>query len=276
MTNPKSHAIDGAGIGLRAEHVSDILEGRPDIPWFEALTENYIGAGGLPLYHLEQVRASYPITLHGVGMSLGSTDPLNETYLSRLRRLMQRIEPEWISDHLAWISVGGHHTHDLIPLPYTRESLTHIASRIEYVQESLHRRILLENPSSYLSFVSSDIPEWEFLNELTRRTGCGVLLDVNNVYVSATNQGIDPTAYLDGLNLEHVSEIHLAGYEEYAGFLFDTHGLRVHEPVWALYQATLARIGPTPTLIEWDSNIPELGVLREEAATAQQLLDAAA
>ncbi|MDH3977106.1 MAG: DUF692 domain-containing protein [Gammaproteobacteria bacterium] len=269
-----STPIENTGIGLRAQHYRDILEKKPDIPWFEVLSENYLSAGGLALHHLEQIRERYPVTLHGVGMSLGSTDPLNRDYLKKLKSLAERIEPAWISDHLAWISADGHYVHDLLPLPYTEEALNNFAARVDEVQEYLGCQLLIENPSSYMSFTESDLTEWEFLNELTRKTDCNLLLDVNNLYVCSQNLSFDPVLYLEALSEGRVKEIHLAGYEAQDNFLFDTHGQRVHPPVWELYEKTVNHLGPIPTLIEWDTDIPAFDVLTEEAGKAQQILNA--
>lgn len=272
MTRFNAATISGAGIGLRSRHYRDILATKPAVPWFEVLSENYFGAGGLPIYHLEAVRADYPVTLHGVGMSLGSADPLNIEYLTRLKTLAEQIEPAWISDHLAWISVDGRHVHDLLPLPYTEESLAHFADRVCHVQDFLGRRLLIENPSSYMAYRTTDMTEWEFLRELVQRTDCDLLFDVNNVYVSGHNHGFDPLEYLHALPADRVGEIHLAGYEEHGDYLFDTHGYRVHPPVWDLYRKTIEHLGPIPTLIEWDTDIPEFEVLVDEANKAQRVL----
>jgi len=265
--------INGAGIGLRSRHYQEILDTKPAIPWFEVLSENYFGAGGLPIYHLERIRELYPVTLHGVGMSLGSADPLNFDYLARLKKLAEQIEPAYISDHLAWISVDGRHVHDLLPLPYTEEALTHFADRVVQVQDYLGRRLLIENPSSYMSFKNVDMTEWEFLQELVKRADCDLLFDVNNVYVSSKNHGFDPVEYLHALPEGRVREIHLAGYEEQDDYLFDTHGYRVHPPVWDLYRETIHHLGPVPTLIEWDNDIPKFEVLADEAGKAQKVLN---
>ena len=273
MNITRKGQIAGAGIGLRPQHYADILDGTHQIPWFEALAENYFGAGGLPLHFLERVRERFPLTLHGVGMSLGSADPLNFSYLDKLKGLAGRIQPAWISDHLAWISAGGHYVHDLLPLPYTQEALEHIASRIVQVQEYLGCQMLIENPSTYMSFSSSEMSESVFLAELATRTDCLLLLDVNNLYVSATNHGFDAEDYLGALPPDRVKEIHLAGYQEERGYLFDTHGQPVHPPVWDLYRKALRILGPVPTLIEWDTDIPSFGALVEEAGAAQAELD---
>ena len=265
-------SIAGAGIGLRSQHYRDILTDTPRIAWLEALTDNYLG-GGSPLANLLLIRERYPLTLHGVGLSLGSTDALNEIYLSKLKTVVERAQPAWVSDHLAWISADDRYVHDLLPLPYTEEALDHVVGRIRQVQEYLGQRLLIENPSSYLSFRHDTISEWEFLAAMAASADCDLLFDVNNAYVSATNRGADPQLYLDALPPERIQEIHLAGYEEHDGYLFDTHGYRVQKPVWELYRATLEKFGPVPTLIEWDTDIPELQVLLDEAEIAQAAMD---
>ncbi len=272
ITDISSDVIKGVGIGLRSSHYQDILTHKPAVPWFEVLSDNYLSPGGMPLYYLERIRQYYPVNLHGVGMSLGSTDPLNLDYLLRLKRLAQRIKPAYISDHLAWISVNGYYLNDLMPLPYTKEVIEHLARRILQVQEFLGRQILLENPSLYLTFTESTMSEWEFIQELLEKADCYLLLDLNNVYVSATNQGFNPFDYLNALPANRVKEIHLAGYEEREDYLFDTHGYPVHNPVWQLYQGALERFGAVPTLIEWDTDIPDFEVLMVEASKAQQQL----
>ncbi|MBE9172911.1 DUF692 domain-containing protein [Cyanobium sp. LEGE 06143] len=262
--------IQGVGVGLRSPHYADILSRWPAIPWFEALSDNYLG-GGLPLHHLSLIRERYPITLHGVGLSLGSVDPLNQAYLQRLKALVDRVQPSFVSDHLAWVSQGGRYFHDLAPLPYTEEALVHVAERIQRVQDFLGRQILIENLSPYVSFAAADYLEWEFLSELARRADCFLLLDVNNVFVNGFNHGFDPLLYLDALPAERVKEIHLAGYEEEGSFLFDTHGRAVQDGVWALYRQALQRFAQVPALIEWDTDIPHLDVLMAEAAKAEAL-----
>lgn len=264
--------ISGAGLGLRSKHYQEILRGSR-IPWFEVLTENYFGAGGLPLHFLERIRTDYPVTVHGVGLSLGSTDPLNLDYLNRLKALIERIEPAYVSDHLAWISSGGHYVHDLLPLPYTQEALDHVIERVRQTQDFLGCSILIENPSSYMGYKDSRMTEWEFLQSLVTETDCDLLFDVNNAYVSGRNLGFDPIEYLHALPRERVKEIHLAGYEEQGNYLFDTHGYHVHPPVWELFRQTIQHLGPVPTLIEWDNDIPEFEILVDEADMAQRVLD---
>ena len=262
--------IQGVGLGLRPPHYADILSSWPAIPWFEALSDNYLG-GGWPLHHLTRIRERYPITLHGVGLSLGSVDPLNPLYLERLKALVDRVEPSFVSDHLAWVSQAGRYFHDLAPLPYTEEALEHVVERIERVQDVLGRQILIENLSPYVRFSGSDYLEWEFLSELARRADCFLLLDVNNVFVNAFNHGFDPLAYLDALPAHRVKEMHLAGYEEEGSFLLDTHGRAVQDGVWALYRQALQRFEQVPALIEWDTDIPAFDVLMAEAAKAEAL-----
>lgn len=266
-----------AGIGLRAEHYAAVLEDRPPVGWLEVHNENYFGAGGKPLDYLERIRAHYPLSLHGVGLSIGSTDPLDRRHLAKLKDLMRRFEPALVSEHLSWSSVGGRYLNDLLPLPYTEEALYHMIARVAQVQDALGRPILIENPSSYLQYVESAIPEWEFLVELAERTGCGVLLDVNNIYVSARNHGFDASAYLRAIPRHLVREIHLAGFtvNRFDGgeILVDTHDRPVWPAVWALYRQAVQRFGQIPTLIEWDTDLPELAVLVDEARRADAILE---
>jgi uncharacterized protein (UPF0276 family) len=262
-----------AGIGLRAQHYRELLNTLPGTGWLEAHSENYFGAGGPPLYFLEQLRSHYPLSLHGVGLSLGSADPLNLDHLGKLKSLVERFEPSLVSEHLVWSSVAGRYLNDLLPLPYTMEALRHVCDRIAATQEFLGRQILIENVSSYLQFEASDIPEWEFLAEVYRRSGCGILLDVNNIYVNAVNHGFDPINYLQAVPVEAVQEIHLAGFERYDDILIDTHGKPVYPEVWDLYRETVLRFGRVPSLIEWDTNIPALSILLEEARKADVILE---
>ena len=266
------YPISGTGLGLRFEHYQRILTERPDVPWFEVLVDNYMGRGGLPLHYLEQVCQQYPITFHGVGMSLGSTDALNLEYFKQLKQLKQRFEPVHISDHVAWISVSRQYMHDLMPLPYTLEAQNLISDRISQAQEILAESILVENPSSYLSFSNSEMTEVEFIQGVLDKSGCELLLDVNNIYVSAENQGFDACAYLDGIPVGKVKEIHLAGFEYREHYLYDTHGYQVHEEVWDLYQYAIQRFGSVPTLIEWDNDVPEFDTLLDEAEKANSIL----
>ncbi|HEX4300417.1 MAG TPA: DUF692 domain-containing protein [Gammaproteobacteria bacterium] len=266
-----------AGIGLRAPHVGELLERRPLVSWLEVHSENYFAPGGRAVAELDEVRRHYPLSLHGVGLSLGSMDPLDEEHLRKLSQAVARFEPMLVSEHLCWTSVGGSHLHDLLPLPYTEEALDHVAARIAMVQERLGRRMLIENVSSYLEFEHSAMPEWEFLREVATRSGCGILLDVNNIYVSAVNHGFDAHAYVDEIPAREVGEIHLAGHTrrelQDGTILIDSHDQPVADAVWALYDYALARLGPKPTLIEWDSSLPALDALLAEAAKAQTHLE---
>jgi uncharacterized protein len=262
-----------AGIGLRAPHYGDILSTRPATAWFEAHSENYFGDGGQPLYYLEQVRSLYPLSLHGVGLSLGSTDALDREHLRKLKSLVTRFEPALVSEHLSWGAVAGSHLNDLLPLPCTEEALGVVSAHVRQTQDFLGRQILIENISAYLQFRHSTMAEADFIAALVSDTGCGILLDVNNLHVNAVNHGIDPLAYLRRIPVSAVMEIHLAGFDSAAGMLIDTHGKRVAEPVWDLYRHALARFGAVPTLIEWDTDIPALAVLLEEAGRAQQMLE---
>lgn len=268
-----------SGIGLRAPHYRDFLDTRPDVGWIEVHSENYFGAGGAPLHYLERARRDYPLSLHGVGMSLGSTDELSVTHLQNLKSLIDRFNPDLVSEHLCWSSIDSRYLNDLLPLPYTEESLNHVSARIDRVQEFLGRSILIENLSSYLQFTHSVIPEWEFLAEAANRSGCGILLDINNVYVSSMNLGFDPSAYLDAVPADQVREIHLAGYTvnryEDGEMLIDTHGAPVSDPVWNLYREAIRRLGPKPTLIEWDTDLPALSVLVAEAHKADRVVEPA-
>jgi uncharacterized protein (UPF0276 family) len=266
-----------AGIGLRAQHHRSVVETRPGVGWFEVHSENYFGRGGEPLHSLERVRADYPVSLHGVGLSLGSRDALDQVHLGRLRALIERIEPGLVSEHLCWNSAEGVHLNDLVPVPYTETALDWFVDRVSVVQDFLGRPIWVENPSSYLEFIHSSMPEWVFLSEVARRSGCGILLDVNNVFVSCRNHGWDPVSYLAAITPASVGEIHLAGHalNEFPGgqILIDTHDRPVAEEVWRLYEHALRLLGPKPTLIEWDSDLPELSVLVAEAEKAQGFLE---
>lgn len=265
-----------AGIGLRDPHHRQVLAELPAVGWLEVHSENFFGPGGQPLRVLEAVRRHYPLSLHGVGMSLGSSDELSLRHLGKLKALVDRLEPAAISEHLCWSSVNGRFLNDLLPLPYTEEALAHVVTRIDRMQEVLGRTIMVENVSSYLRFAASALPEWEFLAEVSRRSGCAILLDVNNIHVSAANHGFDARAYLRGIPREAVGEIHLAGYSEVDDFLVDTHSRPVQEVVWRLYAEALQRFGPVATLIEWDNDIPRLEVLVAEAAKADRQLRYAA
>ena len=268
-----------AGIGLKPEHMKAIMQALPDTGWFEVHAENYMGAGGPPHRFLEWVRERYPLSIHGVGLSIGGAGPLNKPHLKRLRALIDRYEPGLFSEHLAWSTHEGVYFNDLLPLPYTAETLAHVAAHIDETQCALGRQILIENPSTYVTFEARDMGETEFLSELARRTGCGLLFDVNNVYVSAVNHGFDADAYLGVFPVEHVREIHLAGHfeaetDEDGRLLIDAHDSPVRDAVWALYASALRRTGLLPTLIEWDNDIPEFETLQSEADKAEKLLKA--
>jgi len=267
-------SLSGFGLGLRREHYEAVLSDSYAIDWFEALTENYLVPGGRPLHYLERIRARYPIARHGVSLSVGSSQPLNRRYLKELKALAARIEPAWISDHPCCTGVDGINLHDLMPLPYTEEALRHVESRVTAVQEFLGRRILLENVSSYLTYRCSEISEWEFLSEVAQGADCDILLDVNNIYVSARNHGFDPARYLQAIPVDRVKQIHLAGHSDGAHYLIDTHDAPVAEPVWALYLQTLARFGAVPTMIERDANIPPIEELVAELDRARRMTQA--
>jgi len=261
-----------AGIGLRTPHFEALAALRPPLSFIEVHSENYFADGGPALAWLERFRADYAVSLHGVGMSLGSADPLDRGHLARLARLAGRIEPALVSEHLCWSSVGGVHLGELLPLPCTEEALAHVCDRVSAVQEALGRRILVENVSAYVRFAASTIPEGEFVAEVARRTGCGVLLDLNNAWVNAVNHDTDVRAFLEAIDPASVGEIHLAGYEATPDGLVDTHGAPVCAEVWALYEETIGRLGPVPTLVEWDTDIPALEALLAEAGRADAIL----
>lgn len=266
----------GAGIGLRAPHYRDFLDGRPAAGWLEVHSENYFGDGGYDLHVLRHVRADYPVSLHGVGLALGSVDGHRAVeHTIKLKRLADAIDPVFVSEHICWGRAADRHFNDLLPLPYTVEALDLMVSRVHQLQETLGRRILVENVSSYVTYAAGDMTEGEFVGALARRAGCGVLLDVNNLYVNQLNHGSDALAAMDAIAPEAVTEIHLAGHLVTAECLIDTHGDRVAEPVWELYAAALTRFGAVPTLIEWDTDIPPLATLLAEARRAQAAMDEA-
>lgn len=260
----------GFGIGLRTVHFSHILENRPKIDWFEILSENYLDTGGRPLYVLDQVCERYPVVLHGVSMSVGSTDPLDVGYLKKLKALAARTRAHWVSDHLCWTGVAGLNLHDLLPMPYNDESLKHTVKRVKQVQEILERPIALENPSTYLEFAHSNWTEWDFLATLAREADCGILLDVNNVYVSAYNHGYDAKAYLDAIPADRVVQNHLAGHTNKGTHIVDTHSDHVIKEVWELYRYAYQRTGGVATLLEWDQDIPDFDTVHAEALKARQ------
>ncbi len=261
----------GFGLGLRKDHYETILSEKPPVDWFEALTENYLVPGGKPLYYLERIREHYPMVLHGVSLSIGGSDPLNRDYLGQLKALVRRIEPAWISDHLCWTGLHGVNAHDLLPLPYTEEAVGHVAQRVIEVQDYLGRRILLENVSSYLGYRASVMTEWEFLGAVAERADCLILLDINNIHVSAVNHGFDPLDYLDGVPAHRVQQHHLAGHSDLGDYLIDTHDADIIDPVWDLYAQAVRRFGPVSCMIERDDHIPPLADLLAELDYARRI-----
>jgi uncharacterized protein (UPF0276 family) len=266
----------GVGVGLRRPHYAHVVAERPAIGWFEVIAENFMVEGGRPLRILEQVRAAYPIVLHGVSMSIGSTDPVNREHLHRLAQLARRFEPAWISDHLCWTGVGGHNLHDLMPLPYTEETIRHVARRLREAQEILGRPLLIENVSSYLNYTSSTLTEWEFLAAVAREADCGILLDINNIFVSSFNHRFNAEDYIDNVPIDRVAQFHLAGHSDYGTYLLDTHDHPIRREVWELYEYAIRRFGRVTTLIERDDNIPEFPALQAEADEATRRAEAVA
>jgi uncharacterized protein (UPF0276 family) len=269
MSNRWRFADLGIGIGLRTVHFSHILSHRPKIDWFEVLSENFLDTEGRPLYVLDQVTERYPVALHGVSMGIGNTDPLNLDYLRKLKALAKRTRAHWVSDHLCWTGIAGRNVHDLLPMPYTEEALAHTAERVKAVSEILERPLILENPSSYVEFKASSMPEWEFLARLAEEADCGLLLDVNNVYVSSFNHSFDPRTYIDAIPADRVVQYHLAGHTNKGTHILDTHSDYALREVWELYRRAWARTGPTATLYEWDEDIPEFDVVHAEALKAR-------
>ena len=261
----------GHGIGLRTQHFPRFLAGPSPVDWVEALSENYMAEGGRPIEVLEKVRQDVPVVLHGVALSIGSVEPLSERYLTDLERLSRRIEPALVTDHLCWGTHRGQYVHDLLPMPLTEEALSHVALRVRQVQDRLGRQLLLENPSSYVAFRDSTMSEWEFLAELCRRADCGVLLDVNNVFVSGRNLGFDPARYLEGIPVDRVGYLHLAGHTDKGRYLLDSHASAVPDGVWALYRRALRRFGQVPTLVEWDDQVPPLEVVVAQSRRAAEI-----
>ena len=261
--------LSGCGVGLRKEHFDVVLAEKPAVPFFEVISENFMVPGGRPRRVLEAVRRDYPVALHGVSMSLGSADPLDEAYLKRLSALVRQVEPAIVSDHLCWTSAGGHNSHDLLPLPFTPEAASHAARRIRRVQDTLGRRILIENVSSYLAFADSTLEEAAFLSAVAEQADCHILLDVNNVYVNARNHGFDAAAYIEAVPADRVRQIHLAGHEDHGDVVIDTHDHPVRDEVWDLYRRAVRRFGDLPALIEWDAKIPPFEVVLAEARRAE-------
>jgi uncharacterized protein (UPF0276 family) len=266
---PEAPQSLGFGLGLRPTYYQSILDTDPDVDWFEIVSENYMVDGGKPLYYLDRFRERYPLVMHGVSLSVGGTDPLDTDYLRALKGLAARVQPAWISDHLCWTGHGGHNLHDLMPLPYTEEAIRHVAGRVRQVQDYLGRRILLENVSSYVTYRQSQMSEWEFLTAVAEEADCLILLDINNIYVSAANHGFEPREYLYGVPVERVRQFHLAGHTDEGDILIDTHDHPVVTPVWDLYAEALARFGPVATMIERDDRLPPLDELLAELEQAR-------
>ena len=274
MTPVPQKPFLGFGLGLRAEHYQDILDSRPaNVDWFEILSENYMVDGGKPLYFLDAIRRDYPMVMHGVSMSLGSSDELDYAYLRRLKALIERVEPAWYSDHLCWTGVDHRNMHDLLPLPYTEEAIRHVAERISRVQDFIGRQMLIENLSSYVTYRDDAMPEWEFLAAISERADCYLLLDVNNIYVSSYNHRFDPVEYLEGVPAERVWQHHLAGHTNDGNLIIDTHDQDIIDPVWALYEETAKRLGPVSTMIERDGNIPPLSQVLAELDQARRIAE---
>ncbi|MBL8949281.1 MAG: DUF692 domain-containing protein [Myxococcaceae bacterium] len=261
----------GHGVGLRSRHYGEFLESQPKVDWLEAISENFMGTGGRPLAVLDKVRVDRPVVLHGVSLGIGSVDPLDEQYLKEWKQLIDRIEPAMVSDHLCWGRYQGRYSHDLLPMPFTEEAIGHVVSRVQAVQDRLKRQLVLENVSSYLTYPASTMSEAEFTAEVARRADCGLLVDINNIYVSAKNHGFDPKAYIDAMPLEHVAQFHLAGHFNRGDLIIDTHEGHIIDEVWQLYAYAVERLGRVPTLIEWDTGVPDLETLLAEAEKARVL-----
>lgn len=276
--SPQPKSIVGAGLGLRHQHMLEVIEQQPDVSWFEIISDNFIarhsrqGLGGIDRQRLMAVRDNYPISMHGAGMSLGSVDPLDMDYLDKIKQLAQQLECDFISEHAAFVSVDQKHYHDLLPLPYTEESLTHLSERVSRAQDCLGKRLILENSASYISYQHDTLTDAEFLTELCRRSGCRLLVDINNLYVNQHNHGWSAQAFIDTVPADTVGEIHLAGHSKRGILLIDSHSAPVAEPVWQLYRQALQRFGAVPTLIEWDSDIPAFSTLQQELQQAQNYL----
>lgn len=265
----------GLGLGLRSQHFEHILEKNPAVDWFEVISENFMDSHGRPRHILHQIAEKYPVVMHGVSMSIGSTDPLNFDYLKSLKQLASEVKPAWISDHLCWTGVLTTNSHDLLPLPLNDESLKHVCNRIKQVQDYLERSLIVENPSTYASFNNSTLPEWEFLRIMTEETGCGLLLDVNNVYVSSFNNDFDPVEYINGIPHDKVVQMHLAGHQNCGNYIIDTHDREVNNQVWKLFQMAYQLSGEASILLEWDGNIPTFEVYHSELLKSKQYMDAA-
>jgi uncharacterized protein len=262
----------GLGLGLRSVHFPHILSHQPAVDWFEIISENFMDSGGRPRAVLDQIAERYPIVMHGVSMSIGSSDPLNHDYLRRLKKLAEEVSAQWVSDHLCWTGVAGRNTHDLLPIPFNEETLRHVVERIRIVQDALERPLILENPSSYVTFAASTMPEWEFISQMAEQADCGLLLDVNNVYVSSVNHDFDPVQYLESIPHRRVVQVHLAGHTDLGTHCIDTHDGRVVDRVWELYRLAHRLTGGFSTLLEWDAKIPPFAELHAELLKAQQHL----
>lgn len=271
--NNQTRPYLGYGLGLRTDHYDTILDNLPDVDWFEIISENYMVPGGKPLYYLDKIRQHYPMVMHGVSLSLGSMDPLDQDYLKQLKQLIKRVEPEWVSDHLCWTGVHGKNLHDLMPLPYTSDTIRHVVSRIQQVQDYLGQQILIENVSSYVTYKQSEMTEWEFLSEVANRADCLILLDINNIYVSAFNHEFNPHDYLYHVPPERVYQHHLAGHANEGDYIIDTHDHPIVDPVWSLYADAVRHFGPVSTMIERDDNIPPFDELLTELEQARQIAD---
>jgi len=263
----------GFGLGLRTEHYQHVIDNKPQVDWFEIISENYMVPGGKPLANLDKIRQDYPMVMHGVSMSIGSTDPINTHYLAKLKQLIDRVEPKWISDHLCWTAVDHINSHDLLPLPYNESTIDHLVDRIKQVQDTIGRQMLIENLSSYVTYNHSDMPEWEFVNEIAKRADCYILLDLNNIFVSANNHHFDPKDYVDGIDSERVMQFHLAGHSYNGEMIIDTHDHDVCDPVWSLYDYALSQFGAVSTMIERDDNIPPFEQLRQELSIAETIAE---
>jgi hypothetical protein len=273
LSRPRlGHANLGLGVGLRAVHFDHILETRPEVDWFEVISENFMDSGGRPRYVLQQLAERYAVVLHGVSLSIGSTDPLSFDYLKKLKTLAREVGARWISDHLCWTGVLGRNSHDLLPVPFTEQTLRHVTERVRIVQDVLERPFVLENPSSYVTFAHSTMPEEEFLSRLAEDADCGLLLDVNNVYVSSFNHDLDPEAFIRGLPHERIVQFHLAGHSDYTTHLIDTHDDHVTDPVWELYRLAHRLTGGVSTLLEWDAKIPPFPVVHAEVQKAKRFM----
>jgi uncharacterized protein (UPF0276 family) len=261
----------GVGVGFRAPHYARVIEDHPAMDWFEVISENFMVPGGKPLENLGRLCDGYPVVPHGVSLAVGSVEPLDQDYLRQLRVLVDRLDPPWVSDHLCWGRAPGLHLHDLLPLPYTREAIDHVVERVKRVQGTLERPFALENVSTYMTYRASTMPEWDFVAEIAERADCGLLLDCNNVYVSARNHGFDPLLHIDAMPADRVVQMHLAGHTDKGAYLLDTHSDHVRDEVWALYRRAIARCGPVATLVEWDDAIPAWEVLAAEAQRAREV-----